>query len=238
MSAELLKLRALPFPRWTGAAVAAVVVVMGTVMLIIKPSDPDLYIAIPDASVKFATEIAAIFFGVWMATLEFSSGTLQRTLIAEPTRRRVLATKLAIALAVTAAAGVAVAAAAGGLSHLAANHAGVTIDKGELAGELFGSVPVWVAGSAVGFGFGLIARSLGGGIAISLVFILAFDGIISFIPGASDYTFGQLSQDLTDRISGSGDPKNGLVAALAGTIAWAALIIAPGWIRFLRGDLK
>jgi hypothetical protein len=95
-----------------------------------------------------------------------------------------------LVIVVTAVAGVLIAAAAGGLSHLAANRAGVPIDDGDLAGDLFGSVPTWVSGAVIGYGFGLLGRSLGGGIAASFVFVLAFDGLVSLIPGAQDYTYG------------------------------------------------
>ena len=238
MNAELLKLRYLPTARWTAAFVAGVVVIVGVVLLVVAPSDPDKYVSISNATVGLVTELAAVVFGVWLATLEFSAGTLQRTLTAEPDRKRVLGNKLLLTLAVVAVGGLLVAASAGGLAHLAANRAGVEIDDGDLAGQLFGAVPTWVAGAAVGFGFGLLARSLGGGIAVSLVFLLAFDGIISFIPGVQDYTYGQLSADLSNGIGGTGSTQNGVAVALLGTIAWCALILTPGWVRFLRGDLK
>ena len=238
MNAELLKLRYLPTPRWTAAFVAGVVLVVGVVLLAVAPTDPDKYVSIPNSTIGLVTAIAAMVFGVWLATLEFSAGTLQRTLTAEPDRNRVLAHKLLVVIAVAAIGGLLVAASAGGLSHLAADRAGVAIDDGDLAGQMFGSVPVWLSASVIGFGFGLLARSPGGGIAISLVFVLAFDGIISFIPGVQDYTYGQLTGDLTSNIGGSGQTQNGLAVAIVGTVAWCALILAPGWVRFLRGDLK
>ncbi len=238
MSAELLKLRYLPLPRWTAALLAAVVVVVGTVLAVVEPSEPDKYLTIPDTTLGLITALAAIVFGVWSATLEFSAGTLQRTLIAEPARGRVLLSKLALVVAVTAVGGLLVAAATGGVTHLAANHAGVSLDSGELAARLFGEVPQWISGAIVGFGFGLLARSLGGGIALALVFVLAFDGMVSFIPGVADYTYGQLSQDFSNGITGHGEVQNDFAVAAAGVLAWCALIVVPGWLRFLRGDLK
>jgi ABC-2 type transport system permease protein len=238
MNAELLKLRYLPTPRWTAAFVAAVVVIVGVVLLAVAPTDPDKYVSIPNTTIGLTTAIAAMVFGVWLATLEFSAGTLQRTLTAEPDRNRVLAHKLLVVVVVAAIGGLLVAASAGGLAHLAANRAGIEIDDSDLAGQLFGSVPVWMASAVIGFGFGLLARSPGGGIAVSLVFVLAFDGIISFIPGVQDYTYGQLTADLTNTIGGTGETQNGLAVAIVGTVAWCALIVAPGWVRFLRGDLK
>jgi len=31
---------------------------------------------------------------------------------------------------------------------------------------------------------------------------------------------------------------NGLAIALIGVLAWCAVVVAPGWLRFLRSDLK
>ena len=141
-------------------------------------------------------------------------------------------------LVIGAATGLAVAAAAGGLAHLAANHAGIALDDGKLAGALFGQAPQAVAAAAIGFGFGLLSRSFGGGIALGILFVLVFDGFVSFIPGAEDYTFGQLSQDLSNGITGDGATQNGLAVSIVGVIAWCAVVVIPGWLRFLRSDLK
>ena len=105
MNGEIIKLRYLPTPRWTAAVVAATVVIVGAVLLIVSPDDPSKYVTIPNTAVGLVTMLAAAVFGVWVATLEFSAGTLQRTLTAEPDRNRVLTSKLALALAVTAIAG-------------------------------------------------------------------------------------------------------------------------------------
>ena len=43
---------------------------------------------------------------------------------------------------------------------------------------------------------------------------------------------------LQAKIAGDGTAEHALVASLLVTIAWAALILAPGWLRILRGDLK
>jgi ABC-2 type transport system permease protein len=238
MRAEIAKVRYLPLPRWTAAVVAATAVIVGIVLIAIEPDKAEKYVAIPNAAVGTIAQFAAIVFAVWLATLEFSSGTIRRTLTAEPNRSRVLTDTLIVVLVAVALAGLLAAAAAGGLSHLAANHAGIKIDNGELAGQLFGSIPTWTAAAAVGFGFGLLARSPGGGIAAGLVFVLAFDGVVSFIPGLKNLSFGQLTHDLTNGIGGLGETKNSLGVAILGTVVWCVIIVVPGWIRFLRGDLK
>ena len=65
--------------------------------------------------------------GVWLSTLDFTAGTTQRTLTAEPRRDRVPMGKLAVCLLAGAGIGLWVAAAGGGLTQLAANHAGVDV---------------------------------------------------------------------------------------------------------------
>lgn len=237
MKAEVTKVRYLPLPRWTLAVVAAAAVIVGIVLFAVQPG-PDSYISVPSAAVGTITLFAAIVFGVWLATLEFGSGTMQRTLTAEPERSRVLGGKLVVVLVGVAVAGLLVAAATCGLCNLAAEHAGTSIDRGELAGQMFGSVPAWTAAATIGFGFGLLGRSFGGGIAAGLVFVLAFDGLVSFIPGLEDLTFGQFTHDMTNNIGGLGETDHGLAVAILGTIAWCLLIVAPGWTRFLRSDLK
>jgi ABC-2 type transport system permease protein len=238
MRAELAKVRFLSLPKYTAAVIAAAVVLTGVVMLIVAPTEPAKYIDIPNSAVGTIAEFAAIIFGVWLSTLEFSAGTMQRTLTAEPDRSRVLTAKLVVVVGATLVAGILIAAAAGGFSHLAATRAHVAIDNSELAGTLFGSIPAWIASSIVGFGAGLLTRSFGAGIAIALVFILAFDGAVSFIPPLKHLTYGQLTSDMTDRIGAFGDPRNGLGVAILGTLVWCLILVVPGWLRFLRGDLK
>jgi ABC-2 type transport system permease protein len=230
--------RYLALPRYTAALIAAAVIITGIVLLVVAPKDPAKYIDIPDSVIGLMIQFGAIVFGVWLSTLEFSAGTMQRTLTAEPNRSRVLTDKLAVVILVTLVGGVLVAAAAGGFSHLAATRAHVHIDNGRLAGTLFGAIPSWIAGSIVGFGAGLLTRSLGGGIAVALIFVLALDGLVSFVPPLKHLTYGQLTSDMTDRIGGGGNPYNGLGIAVLGTIIWCLILVVPGWLRFLRGDLK
>lgn len=238
MKTELTKVRYLPLPRATLAVLAAAAIIVGIVLFAVEPSDPGAYVSVPNAAVGIIALFAAIVIGVWMPTLEFGSGTMQRTLTAEPDRNKVLTGKLVVVLGIVAVAGLLIAAATAGLSNLAADHAGTVIDRGDLAGQMFGSVPAWMAAAVIGFGFGLLARTFAGGIAAGLVFVLAFDGLVSFIPGLEDLTFGQLTHDLTNNIGGLGETENGLAVSILGTVAWCLVIVIPGWIRFLRADLK
>ena len=238
MKAELLKVRYLPLPRWTVVAAIGITLLAGVVLLAFPPSDPAAYIETPSHFVNLAAWVAALVFGVWLATLDVTAGTVQRTLVAEPRRSRVLAAKLVISLAFGALLGLSVAAAAVGLAELAANHAGETIDEGALSAAFFGQVPETIAAAALGFAFGLITLSLGGGISLGILFILVLGGLLSVIPGLEAITYSQLTQDLSNGLTDVGETRNSLPVALIGTIAWCAAVIVPGWLRFLRSDLK
>ena len=238
MTAEFLKVWYLPFPRWTALALAVVVVAFGAGLYLTSPSDPFWYVDTPGSTIGLVARVATLVFGVWLATLDFASGTAQRTFVAEPSRSRVLATKFLIVLIVAALVGVAVAAATSGLSDLAARHAEVAIDDNDLAAATYGQVPSIITAAAIGFGLGLLSRSLAAGIALGIVFLLVLDGIISLIPGFEDYTYGLLVQDLANGITGVGDTTNSLGVAIVGVLAWVLVILIPGWVRVLRTDLK
>lgn len=238
MSGEIAKLRYLALPRWTAGGVFAVVLIVGAALLVFPPSKADDFAGIPAFALGTVFGIAAIVFAVWVASVEFSSGTLQRTLTAEPGRSRVLGSKLICALVGTAIVGLGAAAASAGLSEIAASHAGASLDDGDLAKQLFSQVPSGLAFAGVGFAFGLLTRSMGGGITLALALAFILDGIIGFIPGFENIGFGRLTHDLTSGLSGEGETANGLGAAALGTVVWVGIVMIPGWARFVRGDLK
>jgi hypothetical protein len=105
MKAELAKVRFLSLPKYTAALVEAAAILTGLVMAIVAPSDSSKYIVISESAVGTVTEFAAVNFGVWLSTFEFSAGTMQRTLTAEPNRSRVLTDKLVVGAIGDASAG-------------------------------------------------------------------------------------------------------------------------------------
>lgn len=207
MSGEVAKLRYLALPRWTAGGVLAVALLVGAGLFIFQPAKIDRYAAIPGFALSAAFSVAAIVFAVWIVTVEFSSGTLQRTLTAEPNRHRVLGSKLIAALVATGLVGLAAAATSSGLSILAASRAGLDLDKGHLARELFSQIPTAVVYAGIGFGFGLLARSMGGGVTLALGLVFVFEGMFGFIPGFQDYTFGRLIQDLSIGFGPTATPR-------------------------------
>lgn len=238
LRAELAKSRYLPLPRWTAAAVMAAAVVTGAALIIFRPHNPDSYISISSDTVNQVLDLGAMVFGVWVAALEFSSGTLQRTLTAEPDRRRVLGAKLLTALLGTLILAAFAAATVGGLTHLAIIRADVPVGAGDLARAVFAVIPDALFSAAIGFGFGLLVRSMAGGITFALVFLLVLSGVLSLIPGLEKVSYGQASSDVTAGIGHHGSTTHGIGASIGISLIWIALIVVPGWIRFLRSDVK
>ena len=238
VNAELAKLRYLPLPRLIGALAMGSAIVAGIVLIAWAPTDERKYTLVAEATINLVFVLCAIVLGVWSSTLEFGAGTLQRTLTGESNRHRVLASKLLVVLAAATAVGVAAAATATGLTDIAASRAGIELNDGHLARVIFANVAPGILGAAVGFGFGLLARSMGGGITLALVFAFVLDGFLGLVPGIGDYTWGRLSSNLTNHLADEGATDYGLAVALLGALAWAAAVVVPGWIRFVRGDLK
>jgi ABC-2 type transport system permease protein len=238
LRAEIAKARYLPLPRWTVVAVLAAAVITGAALIVFRPHNPDSYLDISASALNQVLDIAAMVFGVWVAALEFGSGTLQRTLTAEPDRNRVLTSKIGVVLVGTAVVGAAAAATVGGLTHLAVIRADAPVAAGDLARSLFALVPDAIFASAIGFGFGLLARSMGGGITFSLAFLYVISGVLSFVPGVKNLAYGQAGSDLVAGIAGRGDTVHNFGIALLLVAAWTVVILVPGWLLFLRADQK
>jgi ABC-2 type transport system permease protein len=238
VSAELAKLRYLHLPRWTAAGVLAVAIAVGLALLIFPPGDPGKYASTSSFAMNITLTIAAIVFGVWIATLEFASGTWQRTLTAEPDRSAVLLAKLTVLLLGLVGLGLVAVGATIGLSDLAAARAGADVDQGDVARQVAAVLPPAIAAGVVGFGFGLLAGSMGGGIAVAFAFVFVLDGFLTQIPGLGDWTFGTVTSDIQAKIAGSGTAEHALLPSLLVALAWALAILAPGWWRLLRQDLK
>lgn len=238
MRAEVAKVRYLPTPRWTAAAALTAAVLAGVGLFVLTPDSASTYVLVPSGVLRLVTMIAAPVFGAWIVAVEFSAGTLQRTLTAESSRSRVLAAKGLVAVVAALVTALAILAASGGLSVVAAAQGGVELDRSDLARSLLAVVPGVLAGTVVGFGSGLLTRSMAGGVTTSLALVIVLDGALSFIPGLEGLSLGSLRSDLSAAISGTGDAGHGVFAALVGLLFWLVLIVTPGWIRFVRGDLK
>ena len=238
-NAEIAKCRYLPLPRWTALAVMAGAVIAGAAMIVFQPKDASNYANIPAAVVDISVIIAGIVFGVWIAALEFSANTMQRTLTAEPDRNRVLFSKLVVLVVAALVVAAAAAATAGGLAHLGVIRAGGKENAGDIAQAMFAVLPDALAAALIGFGFGLLGRSMGGGVTLALAFRFVLSGILSLVPGLKKVSFDQASADLTTALSGQhgATTHNGGTALLIVAV-WLIVIILPAWFMFLRADLK
>ena len=239
MKVEFAKLWYIPLPRWIFAAVLVASIGVGGALLAWSPDSADTYRGVASVVVLLVASFAATVLGVWSSTLEFSAGTLQRTLTAESDRNRVLLSKLVVLLTATVGLAVVGAATAGGLTDYATSRAGVYLDSSHLARLLFGGIFDVLAFAVVGFGFGLITRSIGGGITLALAFTWVLNGALGIVPGIGRITFSTLASDMNTHITGDvGETKNNLAVAIIGVIGWLLVIVVPGWLRFTRGDLK
>jgi hypothetical protein len=140
---------------------------------------------------------------------------------------------VAVALLGVAAMGAAIA-----LTDFAAATAAVDIDRGALGTSLFSALPGGVAASVIGFAFGLLTRSIGGGIAAAFALVFVLDGLIGAIPFLTEWTFGTLEQDFEQSLSGDGETLHSGVVSALGMLAWIVALTVPGWLSFNRGDLK
>nr|MDT0664459.1 hypothetical protein [Micromonospora sp. DSM 115978] len=126
MKAEFAKTRFLPTPRLLAGGMLAICVVTGAVLFVVAPRAADTYVNSSSVALSFAVTLPIVVLGVWIVAVEFASGTLQRTLTAQSDRRRVLAAKLGLVLAVALVLCLAAAATSGGLADLASSRAGVS----------------------------------------------------------------------------------------------------------------
>ncbi len=241
MNAEFLKLRLLSLPRWTAVAVLAGVVVTGAMLDVFPRDDGAGFISVMSTVTSLLTEVAAIVLGSWAATLEFGSGTLQRTLTAQADRTRVLLAKLTVLVLAVAALALAAAAAAGGLVDVVTRQQGIDLDRGDLAQVLLANVPAAITVSVIAFGLGLLTRSIGGALTVTLTFVLVLPGILVLVPDVSRYVYATFEGDMTTRLAGDvapGAEVHSLPVAVLGVLVWAVVLLVPGWLRFLRDDLK
>lgn len=238
MRAEIAKARYLPTPRWTAAVVVGAAAAVGLGLVLFSPTDADLYSNVPSIVLGSLYLLAASVMGAWMISLEFSAGTLQRTLTAQPSRSMVLIHKLVVVLAGTLLVGLVAVFAVVGLARYGAVRAGADLDNEQLIRSLLAILPSGLAAATLGFAAGLLTRSLGGGVILAFGVSLILDGLLGIVPGLENLTYGSFTNALTAQLTRDGVPAHSTGVAVLGTLAWLALFLLPGWVRFVRGDLK
>ncbi len=233
MTPELLKLRCLPTPRWVVAGtLGALATAIG--LAIAFGVGPDDGVAL-GLGAELPTAIAAIVLGVWVVGLEYGQNTMRRVLTAEPRRLRVVVAKLALAVAAAAALTVVVfAIAAAALPAIADSH-----DEALSAGDVVRAGLAALIGNAalaaVGGAFGLLVRSMAGGLTIALVYAFVVDTSLSAIPRVGDYTSSGAQLEIYDAITQAPGEQAVVQAALV-LAAWVAAFVALGAVRLVRSD--
>ncbi|MGD9695224.1 MAG: ABC transporter permease [Thermoleophilia bacterium] len=233
MTAELIKLRALPTPRWTVLGVAAALAT-ALVVGIFRGTGGDDHV-LTGLGADFPLLIAVLVLGSWLVGLEYGQGTMRRVLTAEPRRRHVVAAKYGVAVLVSTALTVAVyAVCLAAVPSIASAHDQVP-DASLVLRMAVAGVITNAAAALFAAGFSFITRSMAGGVTLALVFVLIIDSAISAIPRVGQYTAGQASVDIYDNVIGQPDADHGLRAALV-LAAWTLVITALGALRFTRTD--
>ena len=242
MTAELRKLFALPTPRWTLVATIVAVAVAALVAVIAGPGKGADMIPI-QLGVGLASSVGAIVLGAWMMGVEYGSKTLRRALSADPSRPRLLLSKLGVVLGtVTVVTLVLTAIAAPVFSAIASAHGtsmpiADTLQYGLAA--LFNNLIY----ATVAFTLALLTRSMAGGMALALVFAFVIDSLLSAIPVVGDYALSAAVVDLMRGIAGSnlgdvGADDPNVLASLGVTVAWLAVLLGVSVTRFTRTDVE
>ena len=239
MRAELLKIRSMPTPLWSGVAVLAAFVA-GLAITFIWGVGNDL-----DSTVLIGlpTAIASIVLGVWVFGVEYGQNTMRRTVAADPDRVRLVLAKLGVVLILAAAVTALLYLLALPLYGLANSGHDFAFPADELlrqgASAVFGNLVYVLVGAA----FAMITASMAGGMTAALVFIFVLDSIMSLIPKVGDYTFGLALADVNEAIAGGamegaeGAGHSGGVALLV-VAGWVAFLLALGAQRLIQSDVK
>jgi hypothetical protein len=224
MRAELLKIRSMPTPFWTG--VAMLVCFLGGIAgcFIWGVGEEN---AVLDIAIGLPTMIGSLILGSWVAGVEFGQNTLRRVLSADPRRVRLVLVKLATVLVVVVtvtfvlmAVGYVVYTAAGS-GHPA------ELDSGESLRILAASLVSNVTYATAALALTLLTRSMAGGMTITFVFFFVLDGILSLIPKVGDYTLGIASNDIDLAIR---QQSEGLFETTATNSTSIAVIVLVGWL--------
>jgi ABC-2 type transport system permease protein len=178
-----------------------------------------------------------LVLGARAFTDEFRHGTIVPTLLANPDRRRVLVAKLvtmATWSVVFSAAAYALALGIG-LPMLAAEHAGVAVEAGPLAGAILRTTLASVLLGTLGVGIGLAIHHQAVAIVTPLLWIILVENLLSGRwPGLAKYLLIGTANAL------GGAPGEALLDPLAGGLvlaAWAAVALAAGALLMQRRDI-
>jgi hypothetical protein len=234
MTAEVIKLRALPLPRWTvagvGAALLATIVV--SVFRGVGPEDG----AAVGLGAELPTWLAAIVLGAWIVGVEYGQGTTRRALTADPRRVRFVLSKYGAAIGATAVLTVAVFVVAAVAFPPIASANDQSLPVSDVirigAAALVGNVAFAMLGASIA----LICRSMAGGMVVALLFAFVIDSALTAIPRVGEWTAQAANADLYDAMIGEPGAPSAVRSALVLT-AWVGAFALAGLARFVRSDV-
>lgn len=214
-----------------------------------QPSAPFMLDQVTLGTVLFGQVIAAVL-GVMMISGEYSSGMIQPTLIAVPSRLPVLAAKAIVLFAATTASALIATFGSWAATYPLFDALGLGVGLGEP-----GVVMSFVGGSVflglsaiLGLGIGSLLRSVAAGIATTVSLMLLLPIVLSALPASqvvrnlqllSMSKAGDAMSSPIDDQGGFMDLVNGYVSAGAGWLiaaVWAGVFLTLGAVRLRRGD--
>ncbi len=238
MRPELRKLTVLPTPRWTAAATLAAVLIATLIVALTGAGEDSLALMM---GLGLPTWIASIVIGVWMAGLEYGQKTMRRTLTRNPARIEVVANKLVVAVLAGVGLTVVATLAAIPLFSLASTGHDLKVTAGDTLDVGIGSVVNNVVYVVAGFSFGLITRSMAGGMTAALAFFFVIDSLLTAIPKVGDYMLAAVSTEIFQEIVGNeiaqSDIEVNLARAIAVSLLWMVAFVGLSTLRFVRTDV-
>lgn len=224
MQAELLKIRSMPTPFWTGVAVLVCFIggIAGSVIWGVGEDD-----AVLDVAIGVPTMIGSLVLGSWMAGVEFGQNTLRRALSADPRRIRLVLMKLATVLVVVVAVTVILMLLGYVTYSIAGSGHETAMDTGTAFRILTASLVTNITYATSALALTLLTRSMAGGMTVTFVFFFVLDGIMSLIPKVGDYTLGVASTDIDLAIRRQSE---GIFETTATNSTSIAVIVLVGWL--------
>jgi ABC-2 type transport system permease protein len=195
-------------------------------------------------------QIVAGVLGVLVMSGEYSSGTIQSTLIAVPARTTVLSAKAIVLFLASATAALFTIVSSWAVTYPMFAALGIEIDvtaPGVMFAFVGGSVYVGLA-ALLGLGIGTVVRSAAGGVTTVISLILLLPIVLSVLPASSLVrNFHLLSMSKAgDAMSGAADGSGGFIDLTDGYVSagagwliaavWAAVFLAFGAIQLRRKD--
>jgi ABC-2 type transport system permease protein len=201
-------------------------------------------------TVLFGQLIAAVL-GVLVISGEYSSGTIQPTMIAVPSRLPVLWAKAVVVFVMAAASALVATFGSWAVTYPMFSAFGLEIGltaPGVVMSFIGGSVYIGLA-AILGLGIGTLLRGVAAGVATAISVMLLLPIVLSALPASqvvrnlqllSMSKAGDAMSNPSDGASVQVDLVNGYVSSGAGwvvAIVWAAIFLVLGAVRLRRGDV-